>query len=314
MLLPSAKQNLTPAIVKAVMCSGKRKNQKWFELSASLYADSRSSNDLKHALDLAIFSFAAPSKLEPPQSIIARSDDQQQGNSTASIVQYIGDEIYDINDLFVLVSSQDGTTGDYRLKLEFTPGLSFYQVDNFTTAFSPPVVADFNGDGISDVALTGYTARSGPNDISIFLGMGDGGLANPTSFAAHGMPQNLAVADVTGDGVLDLITVNFGTLGDDTTEFISVFRGRGDGTFEHLEQAELPLSYVPQFQSSENAFIQTGFDYNEDGYIDVAVAFSQTTSVFMLAGNGDGTFATPLELSFDGEYGYPPDVTPLMTM
>src|SRR5690348_10685598 len=49
------------------------------------------------------------------------------------------------------------------------------------------VMADFNHDGILDVA----TANYGANSASILLGKGDGGFASPITYPAGGNPQGL---------------------------------------------------------------------------------------------------------------------------
>jgi hypothetical protein len=84
--------------------------------------------------------------------------------------------------------------------------------------------ADLNGDGQLDIV----TANSGPNNVSVLLGNGDGTFQLAVNFNVNGLnPESVAVADLNGDGVLDLVTANSsyprGT--------VSVLRGIGDGTF-----------------------------------------------------------------------------------
>ena len=87
-------------------------------------------------------------------------------------------------------------------------------------------------------------------------------------------PESVQVADVNGDGKLDVITANFFTT-------IAVVLGNGDGTFQ-------PALVFGTLAFSSDLTIG---DFNRDGKLDVATAGSGTADV--LLGNGDGTFQDP---------------------
>lgn len=129
---------------------------------------------------------------------------------------------------------------------------------------SAAAAADFNGDGVVDLAVTG-------NDV-LLLGTASGRFfARPL---ATTFPARFAIAaDVNGDGKPDLITA-----GDRT---ISVRLGRGDGTFD----AERLLT----LNDSMTAIATVDFD--GDHKTDLLVAGAG--GITRLRGNGDGTF-TPL--------------------
>ena len=83
-------------------------------------------------------------------------------------------------------------------------------------------IGDFNGDGIPDIAAFG---NFGPQ-IDVLLGDGAGRFQEasqiPTSVA--GRNAGLTLADVNGDGILDIITCG------------SYLAGNGDGTFQDEQQ------------------------------------------------------------------------------
>ena len=67
---------------------------------------------------------------------------------------------------------------------------------------SSVAVADFNGDGKSDLV----TADNGANKVSVLLGNGNGTFQARQSFATDLSPSCVAVADFNGDGKSDLVT------------------------------------------------------------------------------------------------------------
>jgi beta-lactam-binding protein with PASTA domain len=92
-----------------------------------------------------------------------------------------------------------------------------------STGVSPTsmVVADFNGDGKSDLAL----ANSGGNNVTILLGDGKGSFTQAASPQTGSSPSSIAVGDFNGDGIPDLAVANSG----DNT--VTILQGNGDGTF-----------------------------------------------------------------------------------
>jgi len=80
-------------------------------------------------------------------------------------------------------------------------------------------VADFNGDGNLDLAVTNVLSST----VSILLGNGDGTFQPPTTLNISTSPFGIAAADFNDDGKPDLIFQNDG--------FISVFLNNGDATF-----------------------------------------------------------------------------------
>jgi hypothetical protein len=109
------------------------------------------------------------------------------------------------------------------------------------------------------VIFLGMASRVAPASVS-FIGTNIGGGGN-----------GIAVADVNGDGKLDIIEANGG---------VTVFLGNGDGTFQAARQ----------FAAGQSASSVVVADFNGDGKLDIAVSDGTTYSVYILLGKGDGTF------------------------
>jgi hypothetical protein len=97
-----------------------------------------------------------------------------------------------------------------------------------------------------------------------------------------GRPGNVVVADLNGDGKLDLVVSNFAS-------GLSVFLGNGDGTFgpELLLQAGYSAAAVVA-------------DFNGDGKPDIATAVGGAVRLFL--GDGDGSFTAAADTSFFSGY------------
>jgi hypothetical protein len=135
---------------------------------------------------------------------------------------------------------------------------------------------DFTGDGMTDLAVLNYTT----DDVTILLGQGDGSfrLGGEYSVGAGTGSQYLAVGDLTGNGILDIVVTDY------TMNQISVLMGNGDGTFQ------APVFYA-------TGATPTGLvlgDFNGDGKLDVATADSSSNQVSIFFGDGAGHFSAPV--------------------
>jgi len=159
----------------------------------------------------------------------------------------------------------------------------------FTQATGSPVpvganpdslsLGDFNGDGISDLAVV----NGGDRTVTILLGTGNGSFTRVASSSTVGnsqlaSPISSASADFNGDGIPDLAVANYG----DST--VSILLGKGDGTFKEATNSPVAVGIDP--------FDVTAGDFNGDGIPDLAVANYEEFTVTILLGKGNGTFSS----------------------
>ncbi len=163
-------------------------------------------------------------------------------------------------------------------------GVTFFNSATPVTYNQPQsvTVADFNGDGILDLAVT-----AGCCAMNILLGNGNG-----TFTAGPGVPltgyntaNNAAVADFNGDGIPDL------ALSFPNDNKVLVLLGNGDGTFNPMP----PISASGVFR------VGTG-DFNGDGKADLFVLAGDTLTIQL--GNGDGTFTALVPITLTGPFPY----------
>jgi hypothetical protein len=157
---------------------------------------------------------------------------------------------------------------------------------DYPTVGNNHIVADFNGDGILDLAGTsaGFAA--------VMLGNGNGTFQSRVDYPAGGFTQDLASGDFNGDGKADLIvTINDPQIG------LALLTGNGDGTFRP------PVNFPNTWHLDSPAVIAT--DLDNDGRLDVVVAHqiacytapcTTGRSITVLLGFGDGTFQTPWDM------------------
>jgi hypothetical protein len=159
------------------------------------------------------------------------------------------------------------------------------------------VAGDFNGDGISDLAVvnaTGLPAFRSGESVTVLLGHPDGRLTmapgSPVELYSGGMFASqgaIAAGHFTNDGDLDLAVV------DNAHDTISILLGDGTGRFR-LSGAPIP------FTGDEPNSIAVG-DFAGNGVEDLA--FASGGDVNVLLGNGSGGF-TPAPGSPFATVGY----------
>jgi hypothetical protein len=166
---------------------------------------------------------------------------------------------------------------------------SFQAPRAYSVQSSPPVVGDFNGDGIDDLAVESGSAFSS-DSVAILLGQPGRFLTFPSAFQAGAGATSVQSADLEGDGFADLVTAN----AQDNT--VSVLLANGDGTFQ-------PQVAYTVGRDPESVVVA---DLTGRGIPDLVVLNTGDRSVTVLRGQGDGTFQTAQTLSLSIDSGFVP--------
>lgn len=176
-------------------------------------------------------------------------------------------------------------------KVSFRPAVPYT-----TSGYNPysVAVADLNGDGKLDLVVANeqQSKSDSQGSISVMLGKGNGTFHAAVNYSSGGeSAYSISVADVNGDGKLDLVVAN-GCFGSDcSTGSVGVLLGNGNGTFKKV------VTYRSGAASVFGAHVAIG-DLNGDGKPDLAVANTGPGCgngcpeglIGVLLGNGDGTF------------------------
>jgi hypothetical protein len=147
-------------------------------------------------------------------------------------------------------------------------------------------LADVNHDGTLDLVTADYHGDS----VTVLLNDGTGklDLRPPASYAAPpgAATQNVAVGDLDHDGNPDLVATN------PELASLSVFLGRGDGTFRPA--INLPVGVTRGARPYSVVIV----DLDGDGNNDLAITDDTSRTVIVRLGRGDATFGleTPFEI------------------
>ena len=154
-------------------------------------------------------------------------------------------------------------------------------------------LADFNSDGLPDLAIATPASASNPGSLAIALNTGGGRFGAPASLSTSGFTiDEIGAGDFNGDGKQDLF-VGGGSLRSVQGAYLL---GNGDGTFS-APQVLFEYPFVGPFVVA---------DFNHDGLSDVAFISDSTSglALVMVPGNSGGlnipfvpTFSTPIQYS-----------------
>jgi VCBS repeat protein len=166
----------------------------------------------------------------------------------------------------------------------------FHKSASYETGVNPAAIAlaDFNGDGHLDAAVTNF----GSGDVWVRFGNGKGQFGKPSKYK---VPDAWAIAagDLNGDHHPDIVVAQASAGG------VQVFLNDGTGKFGK------PKTYFSSRGTITGVAIA---DLNHDGHPDLVAADSQTSYLAVLLNKGDGTFAKAVlystALSESDAYGY----------
>ena len=140
-------------------------------------------------------------------------------------------------------------------------------------------VADFNEDGLLDIASLGGSATS---SILLLLGDNEHEFARSLPVASDAPSDRIVAGDFDEDGHNDLM------------HGVLLLRGRGDGSFAE-----------PEAVSSESIDWPSGelaADLDGDGHLDLAITYEPVVNagsrLVVLWGHGDGTFEAPSQVTY----------------
>jgi hypothetical protein len=195
---------------------------------------------------------------------------------------------------------------DAQIVQILTPGTWFLEVDSpnvsatpytlYTTAVaalpsSQPlapvdkpvnlVTADFNNDGIADLATITLT-----QGVLVYFGLGNGVFQPPAPIPVAGTAWALAVGDFNNDGNMDLAVLTQPTLAG--PDQVTLLFNQGDGTF-------IPGGSFTTGGTGQSTLVVADFD-GVNGP-DIAVIHASSNTVNVLLNNGSGTLSAPIMTS-----------------
>jgi hypothetical protein len=123
----------------------------------------------------------------------------------------------------LLIGNEDGTVMLFLVDGtgHFAPGREIAHLESVTSI----AVADFNQDGIADIAVSDWRAST----VTVYFGSGNGSFDHTWAFPLRmrGTSPQITTADFNADGIPDLVVV----YGDDDDPTFDVMLGNGNGTF-----------------------------------------------------------------------------------
>ncbi len=164
-------------------------------------------------------------------------------------------------------------SGGSNLSNTFTPQTT---MDTGETPLNV-VLADLNGDGILDMAVTNDSGSS----VSIYFGSGSGTftLSQTVTLAPYAEPLGLIAGDFNNDGHPDLATTVYTSESASATG-VQILTGSASGSFTVGSLVQVGVSATD---------VQTA-DFNRDGNADLAVVDSSNNVAYVLTGAGTGSF------------------------
>ncbi|MBN1491070.1 MAG: VCBS repeat-containing protein [Phycisphaerae bacterium] len=173
-----------------------------------------------------------------------------------------------------------------QVRVLWNDGTAAFPAHGEATGFGITTVAahDVDGNGLPDLIVTDIDATPDADSMYVFLNT-DTGFSTPVGYTVADGPYSIAVADLDGDGRLDL------ALAHSTTDKVSMLANAGDGAFGDntiIADVTFPLAIAAA-------------DVDGDGDQDLAYAATGDVSVLggvtLLINDGTASFTTGATLA-----------------
>ncbi|CAF1186071.1 unnamed protein product [Rotaria sordida] len=218
--------------------------------------------------------------------------------------------------------------GDVAILTEYNAA-EFVHQNIYSTGSAPQpfsvAIGDFNNDNRSDIVV----ANSGTGNLSILLGLDNGtfGMEMMYSIGTNSRPQYVITCDINKDNKLDIVSVNSKNetisilMGQGNGTFSEQIMYRtGDGSYPYAmasgdfnNDSRLDFVIANKDRDSIGIFFNFNYttfqrqvtfsniddiaatgivarDFNHDNLLDIAVVFSESNSIGILIGYGNGSF------------------------
>lgn len=183
------------------------------------------------------------------------------------------------DEVVVMLNNGDGSFG----------GAAYYPIGD-TGSLDPrsaPDIADFDGDGSLDIAVTNFS----DDTVSVLINQGPGTFATPLTTDVFNEPSHSTAADFNSDGLPDL-AITTGDLPGEVKLYLNDVTK--PGTF--LPGSSFALGDFPPDD------LESG-DFNADGHADLALPESDFdgSHVWVLLGDNNGNFQASVKYAVDSE-------------
>jgi hypothetical protein len=174
---------------------------------------------------------------------------------------------------------------------------TFLPQQTVATGSDPVAVlaADLTGDGQTDLVVANANFLGDSGSVSVLLGNGNGTFQTQQTFAASGDPYALALGDLNGDGIPDLVVANY-----DSSD-IGIFIGLPQITLNNGLLTVMGTPFDDSIQIADNAGSVTAI------VTDVTSAtYSNVTAILVEGRAGDDTISAagvPINCTLEGAGG-----------